>query len=153
MYIGVGDQRVSQSFLKQIHSPGDHRPKFMAQYFSENILWSLTLILVSYLWLQQVVKCLSLQKNLLYNNKTKSQEKLSSALQQSINWIKFIKCAWLYWLFKGEVIFKKHLTVGLPEVAKLTDSARSKIQGDERKHSFLAKKKLYEMKNGFTMNT
>ena len=125
----------------------------MAQYFSENILWSLTLILVSYLWLQQGFKYLSLQKNLLYNNKTKSQENLSSALQQSINWIKFIKCAWLYWLFKGEVIFKKHLTVGLPEVSKLTDSARSKIQGDERKHSFLAKKKPYEMKNGFTMNT
>ena len=118
----------------------------MAQYFSENILWSLTLILVSYLWLQQVVKCLSLQKNLLYKNKTKSQEKLSSALQQSINWIKFIKCAWLYWLFKGEVIFKKHLTVGLPEVAKLTDSARSKIQGDERKHSFLAKKNSMKWK-------
>ena len=40
----------------------------------------------------------------------------------------------------GDVIFKKNLTVGLPEVSKLIDSAISKRQGDQRKHSFLEKK-------------
>ena len=34
-------------------------------------------------------------------------------------------------------IFKKNPTVSLPEVSKLTDSAISKRQGDQRKHSFL----------------
>ena len=42
---------------------------------------------------------------------------------------------------EGEVIFKKNPTVGLPEVSKLIDSAISKRQGDQRKHSFLEKKK------------
>ena len=37
---------------------------------------------------------------------------------------------------EGEVIF----TVGLPEVSRLIDSAISKRQGDQRKHSFLEKK-------------
>ena len=53
----------------------------------------------------------------------------------------------------GEVIFKKNLTVGLPEVSKLIDSAISKRQGDQRKHSFLEKKILHKSKNRFTMST
>ena len=40
-----------------------------------------------------------------------------------------------------EAIFKKNPTVGLPEVSKLIDSAKSKRQGDRRKHSFLERKK------------
>ena len=44
---------------------------------------------------------------------------------------------------EGEVIFKKNPTVGLPEVSRLINSAISKRQGDQRKHSFLV----------FTMNT
>ena len=51
-----------------------------------------------------------------------------------------------------EVIFKKNLTVGLPEVSKLTDSVMSKRQGDHRKHIFLEKKKLHKRENGFAMN-
>ena len=46
-----------------------------------------------------------------HNNKLKFQENSSSALQQSINWIKW------------EVVFKKNPTVGLPEASKLTDPA------------------------------
>ena len=38
---------------------------------------------------------------------------------------------------EGKVMFKKKLTVGLPEVYRLIDSAISKRQGDERKHIFL----------------
>ena len=45
-----------------------------------------------------------------------------------------------YIIQEGEVIFKKNPTVGLPEVSKLIDSAISKRQGDQRKHSFLEKK-------------
>ena len=41
---------------------------------------------------------------------------------------------------EGEVIFKENLTVGLPELSKLIDSAISKRQGDQMKHSFLEKK-------------
>ena len=41
---------------------------------------------------------------------------------------------------EGEVIFKKKPTVGLPEISRLIDSAISKRQGDQRKHSFLEKK-------------
>ena len=41
---------------------------------------------------------------------------------------------------KGEVIFKKNTKLGLPEVSKLIDSAITKIQVDQRKHSFLEKK-------------
>ena len=41
---------------------------------------------------------------------------------------------------EGEVIFKKNPTVGLPEASKLIDSAISKTEGDQRKHSFLEKK-------------
>ena len=41
---------------------------------------------------------------------------------------------------EGEVIFQKNPTVGLPEVSRLIDSAISKRQGDQMKHSFLEKK-------------
>ena len=41
---------------------------------------------------------------------------------------------------KREVIFKKNTKLGLPEVSKLIDSAITKIQGDQRNHSFLEKK-------------
>ena len=52
---------------------------------------------------------------------------------------------------EGEVIFKKNSTVGLPEVSKLIDSAISKRQGDQRKHSFLErKKKLHKRESGKT---
>ena len=40
-----------------------------------------------------------------------------------------------------EVIFKKNPTVGLPEVSKLIDSVISRRQVDQRKHSFLERKK------------
>ena len=54
---------------------------------------------------------------------------------------------------EGEVIFKKNRTVGLPEVSRLVDSVISKRQGDQRKHSFLEKKKLlHKRENRFTMN-
>ena len=50
----------------------------------------------------------------------------------------------------GEEIFKK----GLPEVSKLIDSAISKRQEDQRKHSFLERKKiLHKRENGFAMTT
>ena len=52
---------------------------------------------------------------------------------------------------KGEVIFMKNPTVGLPEVFKLIYSARSKRQGDQKKLSFLEKKILHNRENGFTM--
>ena len=45
-----------------------------------------------------------------------------------------------YIIQEGEVIFKKNPTVGLPEVSRLINSAISKRQGDQRKHSFLEKK-------------
>ena len=54
---------------------------------------------------------------------------------------------------EGEVIFKKNPTVDLTEVSRLIDSAISKRQGDQRKHSFLEKKILHKRENGFTMNT
>ena len=54
---------------------------------------------------------------------------------------------------EGEVIFKKNPTVGLSEVSKMIDSAISKRQEDQRKHSFLEKKKLHKRENGFTVNT
>ena len=41
---------------------------------------------------------------------------------------------------EGEAIFKKIAIVSLPEVSKLIDSAISKSQGDQRKHSILEKK-------------
>ena len=41
---------------------------------------------------------------------------------------------------EGEAIFKKNPTAGLPEVSELIDSAISKRQGDQWKHSFLDKK-------------
>ena len=54
---------------------------------------------------------------------------------------------------KGEVIFRKNPTVGLPEVSTLTESAISERQGDQRKYSFLEKKILHKRENGLTMNT
>ena len=42
---------------------------------------------------------------------------------------------------EGQVIFKKNPRVGLPEVFKLIGSAISKRQGDQRRHSFLEKRK------------
>ena len=54
---------------------------------------------------------------------------------------------------EGNVIFKKKPTLGLPEVSNLIDSAISKRQGDQRKHSFLEKKILHKRENGFTMNS
>ena len=54
---------------------------------------------------------------------------------------------------EGEVIFNKDSTVGLQEVSELIDSGMSKREGDQRKHSFLEKKKiLHKWENGFTMN-
>ena len=44
-------------------------------------------------------------------------------------------------IHEEEGIFKKNPTVGLPEVSRLIDSAISKRQGDQRKHSFLEEKK------------
>ena len=53
-----------------------------------------------------------------------------------------------------EVIFKKNPIVGLPEVSILIDPAISKRQRDQRKHSFLEKKKiLHKRETGFTINT
>ena len=40
---------------------------------------------------------------------------------------------------EGEVVSKKTPIVGLPEVSRLIDSAISRRQGDQRKHSFLEK--------------
>ena len=54
---------------------------------------------------------------------------------------------------EGEVIFKKNPTVGLPEISKLIESAISKRQGDQRKHSFFQKKILHNKENVFLMNT
>ena len=51
---------------------------------------------------------------------------------------------------KGEVIFKKNPTVGLPEVSKLIHSAITKRQGDQRKNIFMRKKTLHKRENGFT---
>ena len=44
-------------------------------------------------------------------------------------------------IHEEEEIFKKHPTVGLPEVSKLIDSAISNSRGDRRKHIFLERKK------------
>ena len=43
---------------------------------------------------------------------------------------------------EGEVIFKKKFRVVLPEVSKLINSGISKRKGDQRKHSFLEKKRI-----------
>ena len=53
------------------------------------------------------------------------EENSSSALQQSVNQIKFIK-----WdvIQEGEVIFKEKPTVGLPEVSRLINSAISQLK-------------------------
>ena len=49
--------------------------------------------------------------------------------------------------------FQENPSVGLSEVSRLIDSAVSKRQEDQRKHSFLEKKKLHKRESGFTMNT
>ena len=90
------------------------------------------------------------------NSFTAIKEKLflensSSALQQSIELSSSSEIDNI--IQEGEVIFKKNPTVGLPEVSKLTDSAISKRQGDQRKHSFLEKKVLHIKQNGFTIDT
>ena len=56
-------------------------------------------------------------------------------------------------LYNNKIIFKKNPTVGLPEVSRLINSAISKRQGDQKKHSFLEKKILHKKENRFTMNT
>ena len=63
----------------------------------------------------------------LFNNNNPSVELGSSSEIDSI-------------IQEVEVIFKKNPAVGLPEVSRLTDSAISKRQGDQRKYSFLEKK-------------
>ena len=67
------------------------------------------------------------------------QENSSSALQQSINWIKFTSEIDGI-IQEGEAIFKKNPTVDLTEVSRLINSGISKRQGDKRKYSFLEKK-------------
>ena len=63
----------------------------------------------------------------------------SSALQQTINWIKFIKWNWLYYSRRRRS-FQEKPRLGLPEVSKRIDSAIIKTQGDQTKHSCLEKK-------------
>ena len=58
-----------------------------------------------------------------------------------------------HFIEEGGVISKKKPTAGLPVVSKLIDSAISKWQGDQSKHSFLEEKKLHKREIGFTMNT
>ena len=79
------------------------------------------------------------------------QENSSSALQQSINWFRFIKWDWQYYSRERSNIQEKP-TVGLPEVSRLINSAMSKRQGNQMKHSFLEKKYCIKRENGFTMN-
>ena len=74
----------------------------------------------------------------LYNNQS-TELSLSSEIDNIIQ--------------EGELIFKNNLTLGLPEVSKLIDSAINKRQGDQRKHNFLKKKIFNNKENGFTMNT
>ena len=58
-------------------------------------------------------------------------------------------------LFKRKKKFsRKKPTVGLPEVSKLIDLVISKRKGDQRKNSFLERKKILpKRENGFTMST
>ena len=51
------------------------------------------------------------------------------------------------------MIFKKNLTACLLEVSRLINSAINKRQGDQRKHSFLEKKKMHKKEKRFIMNT
>ena len=67
------------------------------------------------------------------------QENSSSALQQSIQLSSLSEIDNI--IQEGDVIFKKNPTAGLPKVSELIDSAISKKEGDQRKHSFLEKKK------------
>ena len=54
---------------------------------------------------------------------------------------------------EGNIIFKENPTVDLPEVSRLINSAISRRQGDQRKHSFLEKKNLHKRDKGVFMNT
>ena len=80
------------------------------------------------------------------------QENPSSALQQSINSINFTKWDWQYYS-RGRSNFQENSTAALREVSELIDSAISKREGDQRKHTFLEKKIRHKRENGFTMNT
>ena len=74
------------------------------------------------------------------------QENSSSFLQQS-------KWDWHYYSRERRNSQQKSQT-GFTEVSELIDSAISKRQGDQRKHSFLERKKiLLKRENGFTMST
>ena len=66
------------------------------------------------------------------------QENSSSALQQSIQLSSLSEIDNI--IQEGDVIFKKNPTAGLPKVSELIDSAISKKEEDQRKHSFLEKK-------------
>ena len=76
------------------------------------------------------------------------QENLSSALQQSINWIRFNKWDWQYYSTERSNFQEK---LGLPGVSMLIDSATSRRQEDQRTHGF-EKKILHKKGNGLTMN-
>ena len=85
---------------------------------------------------------------MISNNKLKFQENSSSALEKSVNWVKLFELSSSseidIIIKEGEVVFKKNSAVGLTEVSKMTDSAISKRQGDQRKNSFLEKKILHK---------
>ena len=59
----------------------------------------------------------------LFNNQSSSSSEINNITQ------------------KGEAIFNKNPTVGVPGVSKLIDSAINKRQGEQRKHSFFERKK------------
>ena len=71
------------------------------------------------------------------------QENSSPALQQSINWIKFIKWYWQYYSRERSNFQEKAHSI-------FTNIAISQRQEDQRKHSFLEKKNiLHERENWF----
>ena len=68
------------------------------------------------------------------------QKNSASALQQSIEFSSSSEIDKI--IQEGEVIFKENPTLGLPEVSQLIDSAISKRQEDQRKHSYYIKGKM-----------
>ena len=68
------------------------------------------------------------------------QKNSASALQQSIELSSSSEIDKI--IQEWEVIFKKNPTLGLPEVSQLIDSAISKRQEDQRKHSYYIKGKM-----------
>ena len=64
--------------------------------------------------------------------------------------LKHVRSVLCHNIQEGEVIFKKNSTLSLPKVYRLIDSAISKRQGDQRKHSFLEKKKKTPKKGEWT---